>query len=181
MIDNIATDLVSLLFQEVLDTYHLNQGIIHSYKLSIIWNLGVYFFYCLGHRLFLFPWSWNHQCDPSYMCAPQMLHQRTTLCFKTCLLRGSMVRQWCLVCNSSPLTDYCNNQCQAHSLYFIRMRRLTVCMGALSLTSTIDAPQNGENILRWFKIFWSHLLQYKNGGVRPVFLNSPSFVLVCHR
>ena len=39
--DNIVTDLVSLLLQEVLGPDHMGQEIVHSDKLGLSWALGV--------------------------------------------------------------------------------------------------------------------------------------------
>ena len=41
LIDNIVMDITPLLFQEVLDSYHLGQDTDHSDKLGLSWYLSV--------------------------------------------------------------------------------------------------------------------------------------------
>ena len=50
---------------------------------------------------------------------------------------------------------------------------VTVCLGVISLTSIIGAPQSDEKRLCRFSIVWSHLLKYQKCGVQPVLLIYP--------
>ena len=116
LVNNIDVDLVSLLFQEVSGSDHFGQDIPHSENIGLSWALGVQFFFCIGNRSLLFPWSWNQQFASSYPCAQQMLYQCTTLYLYICLLTVSMVIQWWFVFTSSPLTYYCRHNCKSLSL-----------------------------------------------------------------
>ena len=113
------------------------------------------------HRSLMFPLSQNHQYGPSCPCAPQMLHQHTTLCFHNCLLTGSMIRKWCLLCTSSPFPGSFNHRYQSLSLYCIKNILPNVCLVVITLTGKIAALQNDKKVLRQFGTVWSHLPQYQ--------------------
>ena len=57
----------------------------------------------------------------------------------------------------------------------------TVYLVVITLTGTVVAPQNDEKDLDRFGIVWSHILQYRKGGVRLVFLILPSCILRWHQ
>ena len=56
---------------------------------------------------------------------------------------------------------------------------LTLCLSVLALIGAIAASQNDEKCLRRFGIVWLHIPQYQKGGVRPLLLIPPSFLLEC--
>ena len=56
LIDNIVTDIVYLIFQEVSGPDHLGQETVHYNKIGLSWNLGIQF---LFNRLGICPYCYN--------------------------------------------------------------------------------------------------------------------------
>ena len=91
-----------------------------------------------------------------------------------------MVGQWSPIRILLPFTF--SFICQHQALILVYNNDTANCIyGALSLTYTIDAPQNDEKCLHRFGTVWLHLWKYQKGGVSPVLLIPLSCLLVCRR